>query len=187
MRGSNKTFAIIAGALVIGAILHIEYRVSTLADKVDTIAEIINDAVVEENTNSRIKYTPAEVDCLTKNIYYEAGVESRTGKYAVGHVTMNRLKSGKWGNNVCQVVYAKKQFSWTLNKKLPKPNKALWNESREIAIDVLNGSGVKGLDRSMFYHADYIKTPKWASNKHYVGQIGQHKFYNQAKKKDDMI
>lgn len=182
---SNKTLSVIAGALVVGAILHIEYRVSTLTEKVDNIAEVINEAIVD--TNERIKYTPQDVECLTKNIYYEAGVENKQGKYAVANVTVNRLKSGQWGNNVCKVVYAKKQFSWTLQKKLPKPHPKLWAESKEVAVEVLNGTRVKGLDRSMFYHADYIKTPKWADRNHYVGQIGQHKFYNRAKKKDDMI
>jgi len=177
---SNKTLGIIAGALVIGAILHIEYRVSTLADKVDAITDIII------NTNETIKYTPADRDCLTKNIYYEAGVEKVEGKYAVANVTINRLKSGKYGKNICEVVYAKKQFSWTNQKKLPKPNPAVWAESREVAVNALNGARVKNLDKSMFYHATYVK-PKWVDNNHYVTQIGQHKFYNQARKKDDMI
>ena len=177
---SNKTLGIIAGAIVIGAILHIEYRVSNLADKVDAIVDIVN-------TNDTIKYTPADRDCLTKNIYYEAGVEKVEGKYAVAHVTVNRLKSGRYGKNICEVVYSPKQFSWTLKKKLPKPNAKLWAESREVAVNVLNGARVKDLDRSMFYHADYIKTPKWVDHKQYITQIGQHKFYNQARKKDDMI
>lgn len=184
MNISNKTLGVIAGALVIGAILHIEYRVSNLAVKVDAIAEIITGDLVD--TNDRIKYTKEEVDCLTKNIYYEAGVESKAGKYAVANVTLNRLKSGQWGNNVCQVVYAKKQFSWTLQKKLPKPHPELWAESRQVAISSLNGRRVEGLDKSMFYHATYVK-PKWVDKNHYVTQIGQHKFYNQARKKDDMI
>jgi len=182
---SNKTLAVIVGGLVIGAILHIEYRVSTLTNKVDNITNIINEAIVD--TTERIKYTSPDIDCLTKNISYEAGVENRTGKYAVAHVTVNRVKSGRWGHTICEVVYAKKQFSWTLKKKLHKPDAQLWVESKEVAINVLNGSRVKGLGRSMFYHADYIKTPEWVDRNHYIGQIGQHKFYNQARKKDVTI
>lgn len=184
MNVSNRTLAIIAGTLVIGAILHIEYRVSTLSDKVDAIAEIITGEIVD--TNDRINYTKDEVDCLARNIYYEAGVESKAGKYAVANVTINRLKSGKWGNDVCKVVYARKQFSWTHQKKLPNPHPALWKESREVAIRSLNGTRVGGLDKSMFYHATYVK-PNWADKNHYVTQIGLHKFYNQARIKDKTI
>ena len=172
---SNRTLGIAASALVIGAILHIEYRVAALSDKVDAIADII------VNTREPILYTPAELTCLTKNIYYEARGEDETGQYAVANVTLNRLKSGKWGNDICKVVYAKKQFSWTNQKKLSKPDPAAWARAHEIAVNALNGTRVRGLDASLFYHADYIKSPVWVDNRHYVTQIGQHKFYNLAR------
>jgi spore germination cell wall hydrolase CwlJ-like protein len=172
---SNRTLGIVAGAVVIGAILHVEYRVSILAEKVDAITSIII------NTNEPIKYTPAERDCLTRNIYYEARGEQVEGQYAVANVTVNRLKSGKWGNNICSVVYAKKQFSWTHQKKLSKPDVVGWAQAQEIAVNTLNGTRVRGLDQSLFYHADYIKSPGWVDNRHYVTQIGQHKFYNLAR------
>ena len=171
---NNRTLAIIAGVIVVGAILHIEYRISTLSDKVDTITNIIT-------TNETIKHTPADRECLIKNIYYEAGVEDIKGKYAVAHVTVNRMKTGRWGDNLCKVVYAPKQFSWTLKKKLHKPDPTVWAESRAVAINVLNGARVKGLEQSLFYHADYIRPPKWADMTQFVVQIGQHIFYNKAK------
>jgi spore germination cell wall hydrolase CwlJ-like protein len=144
----------------------------------DRIDEKLDDII---QTRETVAYTEKDVDCLTKNIYYEAGVEDRAGKYAVAHVTINRLKTGYWGKDICKVVYSKAQFSWTLNKKLPKPNKTLWAESREIAKAVLNGHRVRGLNRSLFYHADYIKTPKWADANERITQIGQHIFYNKAR------
>ena len=39
---------------------------------------------------NRVKYTPADAECLAKNIYFEAGVESTAGKLAVANVTINR-------------------------------------------------------------------------------------------------
>lgn len=177
---SNRTLGIVASAMVVGAILHIEYRVSELAEKVDAITSIII------NTNQPIKYTPAELDCLTRNIYHEARGEQAEGQYAVANVTINRLKSGKWGNNICDVVYAKKQFSWTHQKKLPKPDVVAWAQAQEVAVNSLRGTRVRGLDQSLFYHATYVN-PNWVNNNHYVTQIGQHKFYNQARKKDDTI
>jgi spore germination cell wall hydrolase CwlJ-like protein len=122
-----------------------------------------------------------QLDCLTKNIYYEARGEDHRGRVAVAHVTLNRLKTGYWGNSICKVVYAKKQFSWTLAKKLPRPDSKVWAESEAIARKVLAGHRVRGLSRSLFYHATYIKDPKWADPAHEVGQIGNHVFYNKAK------
>jgi spore germination cell wall hydrolase CwlJ-like protein len=168
---SNKTLTIIACILLGLILLRAEIRMDRMEDKLDDIIQ----------TKYVVKYTPHDVECLTKNIYYEAGVENKTGKYAVAHVTVNRVKSGYWGNNICKVVYAKKQFSWTLKKKLPTPNKDLWEESKTIAIKVLEGARVKGLDNSLYYHADYIKQPRWVDPGSYVLTIGRHIFYNKAR------
>ena len=171
---SNRTAGILGGAILLGLMAHIEYRLTRLSDQINEIGNIIY-------TRETIIHTKKDVECLTKNIYYEAGVENRLGKIAVANVTVNRLKEGRWGNNICRVVYAPKQFSWTLNRRLPKPDKQLWAESEQIARQVLSGVRLSGLHNSLYYHADYIKPPKWADNKHYIAQIGQHKFYRQAR------
>ena len=148
-----------------------EFRMDIIEEKLDDVIQV----------KEHIKYTKDDVECLTRNIYYEAGVESTAGKFAVGHVTVNRLKTGYWGNSICQVVYAKKQFSWTLAKKLPRPDSKLWAESEDIARKVLTGHRVRGLTRSLYYHAIYIKNPNWADSKNEAGQIGNHVFYNGAR------
>jgi spore germination cell wall hydrolase CwlJ-like protein len=132
------------------------------------------------NTGTTVKHSKEEIECLAKNIYYEAGVENQVGRYAVAQVTLNRLRSGQWGNNICRVVYSPKQFSWTLIKKLPKPDAKLWKECLSIAKNSLNGIGVNGLNRSLFYHADYIKAPKWTNYQKVTTQIGRHIFYDTA-------
>ena len=48
---------------------------------------------------------PKELNCLAKNIYYEAGTESEEGKVAVGIVTLNRVADGRFSNSVCGVVH----------------------------------------------------------------------------------
>lgn len=174
---SNRTLGIIACGLLAFILIRAEMRMDRIEHKLDDIIQ----------TTDVVKWTPEDRDCLTKNIYYEAGVEDVRGKYAVAHVTVNRLKTGQWGKNICSVVYAKKQFSWTLKKKLPKPDARVWAESREVADNVLNGARVRGLKKSLYYHAIYIKDPKWADPQHEAGQIGQHIFYNKAKGSEVMI
>ena len=51
-----------------------------------------------------------QLDCLSKNIYYEAGSEPFEGKIAVAQVTLNRAESGKFPSDVCKVVYQKNVF-----------------------------------------------------------------------------
>jgi spore germination cell wall hydrolase CwlJ-like protein len=175
---SNRTLSI-AVCVIVGIILvRTELRISNNEERMERIENKLDDII---QTRDTVKYTPAERDCLTKNIYYEAGVEDIRGKYAVAHVTLNRLKTGRWGNDICSVVYAKSQFSWTLLKKLPRPDSKLWAESREVAVNTLNGARVSGLTKSLYYHAIYIKNPRWVDIRHEAGQIGNHIFYNRAK------
>jgi len=48
-----------------------------------------------------------DLDCLARNIYYEAGSESEEGKVAVGLVTINRSNHEKFPNSICGVVNQK--------------------------------------------------------------------------------
>ena len=48
-----------------------------------------------------------DVECMARNIFYEAGGESTEGKIAVGVVTLNRTQDGRFGRTVCDVVKAR--------------------------------------------------------------------------------
>lgn len=168
---TNRTLAIIGCSLLAVLLIRQEVRMDMIEEKLDDIIEV----------KEQVKWTKNDLECLTRNIYYEARGEDHRGRVAVAHVTLNRVKTGYWGNTICKVVYAKKQFSWTLAKKLPRPDSKLWAESEEVARKVLAGHRIRGLSRSLYYHATYIKDPNWADPAHEVGQIGNHVFYNRAK------
>ena len=128
-----------------------------------------------------------QLDCLAINIYREAGYEPFEGKVAVAQVTLNRVAAGKFGNDVCGVVYQKNvfmekvvcQFSWacdSVHRNRPI-NKEAYNESYEVAKKVLlEGFRLSILKDALYYHATYVN-PKWPLDK--IGQIGQHIFYKQ--------
>jgi spore germination cell wall hydrolase CwlJ-like protein len=48
-----------------------------------------------------------DIECMAKNIFYEAGSEPTEGKIAVGIVTLNRTQDGRFGRSVCDVVKAR--------------------------------------------------------------------------------
>ena len=52
-------------------------------------------------TKERVKLSKQEFECMARNVYHEAGVENNAGKIAVAQVTLNRVKSKKWGKGVC--------------------------------------------------------------------------------------
>ncbi len=52
-----------------------------------------------------------DVQLLAALIQCEAGYECYEGQVSVGTVVMNRLRSGRYGNSIYSVIYAKSQFS----------------------------------------------------------------------------
>ncbi len=130
-------------------------------------------------TDERISYNKDDLFCMAKNIYHEAGSEPTLGKYAVAQVTINRIKSPKYKDTVCSVVFEPYQFSWANyhGRRWTTPRGASWEEAKRIARDVLeNGKRIKGMDDVLFYHATYVR-PYWASRKDRLTRIGLHIFY----------
>ena len=126
-----------------------------------------------------------QLDCLTRNIYWEAASEPFEGKVAVAQVTMNRVESGRFADSVCGVVYQKNviyekvicQFTWYCEgtHKVKPIYQPLWRESQEVAKKVLlEGFRLPSLKDALYYHATYVR-PGWRKEK--IAQIGQHIFY----------
>ena len=128
-----------------------------------------------------------ELDCLTRNIYWEAASEPFEGKVGVAQVTINRMNSGKFADSICEVVYQKNvfyekvvcQFSWYCENthKIRPIYKPLWEESELVAKKVLlENFRLPSLNKALYYHADYVN-PNWKKPK--IEQIGRHIFYGE--------
>jgi spore germination cell wall hydrolase CwlJ-like protein len=127
-----------------------------------------------------------QLACLAKNIYHEAGSEPFEGKIAVAQVTMNRVNSGQFPDDVCRTIFQKNifyekvvcQFSWTCNQvgKFMPTNSDNYKESMIAAQKVLlENYRLPSLEKALYYHADYVN-PNWGKEK--VAKIGHHIFYN---------
>ena len=129
------------------------------------------------------------IKCLAMNVYHEARGEPELGQYAVAVVTMNRVSSARYPNDVCRVVYqkgwsSKRQryvaaFSWTLDQLTDIPKESLaWQNAVKVAKAVYqeDARGKAKVKDAMYYHAEYVK-PRWASQKLRITKIGRHIFY----------
>ena len=140
---------------------------------------------------------PKELECMSKNIYFESATESTAGKLAVAQVTMNRVRSQHYPNTVCKVItqgihYSngfpvkdRCQFSWYCDGKHDEPptRGSMWKHSQEIAEYVLTTPDLKDItDGATHYHADYISSPRWAHPQRKTVEIDTHIFYNKARK-----
>jgi spore germination cell wall hydrolase CwlJ-like protein len=176
----NRSILLLSGIAVL-LLFKLSFTIGDISTQTEQIEQRLNRLEGIVDTGHRVNHTVKDVECLARNIYYEAGNQADIGRYAVAHVTVNRVRSGYWGTTVCGVVHAPSQFSWTLLKRLPQPDPGIYHRCQEIAQAVLAGEGVAGLERSLFYHADYIQNPNWADVTQRAKKIGQHIFYNRAK------
>jgi spore germination cell wall hydrolase CwlJ-like protein len=134
------------------------------------------------------KVPEKQVECLAKNMYFEARSEPEAGIKAVGFVTMNRVQDSYFPKSICDVVYQRTQkvcqFSWVCiyGKNPLIRNQELFARIKEMAREIAthhpNNTHVDPSQGSLFFHAAYLK-PGWKLNKKV--RIGQHIFYSRKK------
>lgn len=132
--------------------------------------------------------TPAFADCdfdkqvgvLALNMYHEARGEGVDGMQMVGEVTLNRVEHPRYPNNICSVVYATEQFSWTHTRKDHTPYETeVWEIALELAKNLVTGE-IELFDNGAthFLNPNTVRRiPSWARKFEQVGQIGNHVFY----------
>ena len=117
--------------------------------------------------------------CLAQNIYFEGRGESAVGQEFIAWVTLNRVISSDFPNDICSVVWQNSQFSWTHDGKGDIPqDKAAWAKAQVLADTVIETYGVDGdpTEGSTYFHADYVN-PVWTKSFDRVVQIDNHIFY----------
>lgn len=132
-----------------------------------------------------------QLDCLAKNIYFEARSEGLLGQRAVAWVTLNRVHSDRFPDTICKVVQQavlddsgnpvrdKCQFSWFCDGKSDDvKNKEKWDLAVRMAETVLTRFGAMPdpTDGAIMYHADYV-SPYWKNDFTRTTKIDSHVFY----------
>jgi spore germination cell wall hydrolase CwlJ-like protein len=69
-----------------------------IVDRATSLVKSTVEAIANPFLSSR------DVECLARNIFYEAGSEPLEGKVAVGMVTLNRAQDTRYPQSVCGVV-----------------------------------------------------------------------------------
>ena len=116
--------------------------------------------------------------CLALNMYHEARGEDIDGMVAVAEVTLNRVESDRYPDDVCEVVKQPYQFSWYISddKMPPIEEDDVFSEAFIIAKDMIeSGNRPFGLSATHF-HTRSIR-PYWADKFERVATIGNHIFY----------
>jgi spore germination cell wall hydrolase CwlJ-like protein len=164
---------------------------------IDQMTNVVETNLIIAETKIAKVVDPKQLNCLAKNIFYEAGNEPLNGQAAVARVVMNRIKHG-FGKNPCDVIYQAShvdrliddeiqkvklcQFSWVCEgKSEPNKNNTKYKQAERIAYEVLAYDEYKDVvpNTTLFFHNLHVD-PLWPYKQ--VAKIGNHIFYSKAKK-----
>lgn len=125
---------------------------------------------------------PKELECLARNIYWEAATEPPEGQAAVAAVTLNRLRHPGFPDTICGVVHQRGpgincQFSWLCDAHPDTPPAGpTWEAAKRLAsrgLSLLKDDPTGG---ALFFHAAHIN-PAWFQRLERVGIFGHNVFY----------
>ena len=106
-----------------------------------------------------INYVDVQLTCMAYAIYAEANTQSLEAKHGVGYLILNRVKSKKYGKDICDVVYSKGQFigiQYILTNKHDEPTLEDLLKTKLIALNIYYGKVTNPVGRSLYFHDDSI-------------------------------
>lgn len=126
----------------------------------------------------------AQWECLAEALYFEARGETIQGQFAVAEVIMNRVKSGRFPDDICSVINqgtGKKyqcQFTYTCDgipERIREPQ--AWDRVGKVARAILDGRAPMNLTNgATHYHTTAVR-PRWSRTYTQTASYGVHVFY----------
>ena len=119
-----------------------------------------------------------EVACYATAVYHEVNTRSLEEKIGVINVIRNRVRDGRWGRDVCSVIYADGQFIGVTDESHPSVDKKAFLETELLVLNtIVFNKYTNPVGTALYFHDDSIQ-PKtqWFGKKKMV-KIGRMVFY----------
>ncbi len=122
------------------------------------------------------------VTCLAQNLWFEARGSSAKDQVGIANVVLNRVANKHYPDDVCEVVWQPKQFSWTHDGlsdriRLNTPReRQVWKRVVQISVEAMGGELQDPTNGATHFHAVYVQ-PDWASQMRRVIRIDDHIYY----------
>jgi len=126
-----------------------------------------------------------DVTCLAQNIWFEARGSSASDQLAVAHVVLNRVADPRYPDEVCEVIWQPKQFSWTHDGRSDRVrfdnriDRRIWKELVQLSMEAMAGHRPDPTGGATHYHAHYVQ-PGWAGRLDLLIRIDDHLYYRYA-------
>lgn len=133
------------------------------------------------NGNKVYSLTSQELSLLERLVQAESGNQSYEGRVAVATVVANRIEfKGSFPNNVTDVIYAKNQFSPTMNGMI---DRVVPSAETKKAVEAVFLKGERNLPSNVVYFCtNEIRYSSWINTRAFHTVIGDHSFfYNYSK------
>jgi N-acetylmuramoyl-L-alanine amidase len=115
-----------------------------------------------------------ELLCHSLNIYHEARGSTIRNQVAVAWVVRNRMALS--GRSACEIIYAPRQFSWTIRQPGPPTEARAWRVSQELALMVMQDQ-VADITQGATHFLEHDIRPIWSRNARNPQRIGAHTFF----------
>ena len=116
--------------------------------------------------------TETELDCLATAVWFESRGEALEGQLAVAQAVVNRAKTGRWGDGICGVIKAPRQFNFTAARV--QRSTATFTTALAVARIAAAGLWHDIADGAHSFHAARLN-PRWRLTR--VAKVGNHVFY----------
>ena len=180
MRIITGIFSILLNGLVAVAIVAVTMANTIQAQQNEAPQPLTNGYVSKE-----------DVECMAKNIYFEARSDNMAGQFAVADVVLNRVKDKRYPNTICDVIYEgpvkekwktkqdpnlpaeereyiplrhRCQFSWYCDGKkdtIPTKGNDAWERAKLVAGYILFSGEYRGITEGATHYHATYVKPKW--------------------------
>jgi len=118
------------------------------------------------------------INCYAQAVYHEVNTRTLEEKVGVINVIRNRLRSGRWGRDVCSVIYASGQFIGVTNESHIPVNERAYLETKLLVINtVVFNKHTNPVADALYFHDDSIPPKKEWFGKRKKTHIGRMVFY----------
>lgn len=132
---------------------------------------------------SFLPQSAADPLCLATTVYLEARDQSQLGQRAVAEVALRRKEDGRWGESVCAVVTAPKQFAPTIvNPNIRLDSLQAWQRAMDVAFQAEKdwqqpiGQRHEVVPGASHFAALHVASPAWRSAPR-IATIDDHTFF----------
>lgn len=122
-------------------------------------------------------FTEVDLQVATMLIYFEARGEPEECQRLVLEVALNRVADRRFPSTLEDVVWQRRQFSFTHDGKHERYlDPAARDKSELLARDVLIGNGVDTTEGSLYYYNPKKADPYWKTAYQVTTECGDHVF-----------